>query len=208
MAKGRRQNKISSMGAKRQADLCINESVAQAARRLIGCSTPRNVVETLWAQIRMGKSYVDNVNVLQYDVNNNRLCCGTRCTKYSVDATTLHDLKLAAADVVDCDHKFDCLLVSAMWTKGTAEPQIYECELDHTVYLYQTYNVKGWFGSSAVIRYSYLGNKYYWIDINCPTNMLTAVSSGSVSLSEGPVERELSWSCEMRSTDYELELSL
>lgn len=207
MTKERKSNR-SSCSMERKVNLCVNECVAQVAKLIIGCRTSEDVVRILKTQLSGARCCVTSVNVAQYDPKNDRLCCGMRSKKFQVNANTLYTLKDAALKCVNSQHEFDCLLVSAMWTNGAGESRIYYCDRDRKSYIYQSYQLKGWSGHPAVIRFKFKNDEYYWIEINCPDNMLTAYSSGSVSFSERPVERELSWTCEIQSTDREYELSL
>lgn len=192
-----------------KVNLCVNKTIHEIAKLTLGIRTPEDLVKRLQAQLFGGECRISNVRVAEYDSDHSRLICGRKSSKIPVRANAYRRLKDTAEIYVRGDHKFDCLLVSAMWAKGTEGWRTYRCDRDDKVYIYQSFLLKAYLGQPVVINFDFFGiSETYWIEINCPDNLLSAYSSGSVSFKGGTVERELPWVCEMQPTGHDFDFSL
>lgn len=188
--------------------LCVNQYVASFARVLVGAKSTDDFVRIIRSRLQCGACRVKVLNVREFDSVNRKLClCDAKSKKYTIQTELLKSLKTRARMIVDSEYLFDPLIVEAMWTRKSAKVEQYRCSSDNKIYYYKSRSYDSWQDNPAVLLFQYRGTNR-WIDINCPENMLAAYSSGSVLFSEKPKEREVPWSGETPSTDYEYELSL
>lgn len=194
---------------KETKSLYLNKDIYQLSKFVLGIRSPEDLIQRLNAQLFGGVCRISDVRVVKLNPARGRLMCERTSTKVEVLATSLTRLKDLADNLVKGNDKFDCLLVSAMWTNGAGEWRTYHCAEDNTTYVYFPITLRGYSGQPVVINFNFFGIKErYWIEINCPDNLLSAYSSGRISFKGGTVERELPWVCEKQPTGPDFELTM